>query len=165
MDDTSIFFRENLSLSECHELGVPKVRTQRRHPLQWPAKHPGLCQTTTYLSFLTILLNGPISQNVFNHVFLSHPSQWPFLVCTEMPQPHLILTTHPPKQAKGIEVNLFSLHFQIPAHGFLTLGLPQSLIHPVFLAQALGLSPWSRCQGWLRAWVLQERAEQVRSHE
>lgn len=70
------------------------------------------------------------------------------------------------KAAKGTEVNLFSLHFfQISAHGFLTLGLLQSLSHTVCLAQALGLSPWSRCQGWLRVWVLQERAEQGRSHE
>lgn len=73
----------------------------------------------------------------------------------------------PPKQAKGIEVNLFSLHFfQIHAHGFLTLGLPQSLTHPVFLTEALDLyllGAW--CQHWLRAQVPQERAEQGRSLE
>lgn len=80
------------------------------------------CQTTSYLSPHT---HTQWSQNALNtclHVNAPTP-----------PHPHCA----PPKQAKGIEVNLFSLHFvQIPAHDFLTLGLPEPLGHSAFLTQA-----------------------------
>lgn len=84
------------------------------------------------------------------HLFFS-----PFPVATFCPHINSSISSHPYhaplKQAKGTEVNLFSLHFfQIHAHGFLTLGVSQSLTYPVFLTQALGLAPWFRCQGWLR---------------
>lgn len=94
----------------------------------------------------------------------------PFLVAIFGLHINAPISPHPhhtaPKQAKGIEVNLFSHHFfQIPAHGFLNLGLPQSLTHLVFLPPALGLFPSSGCQDLLRTWVLQERAQHGRNHD